>query len=81
MLHLESGNLARLTKSDIENDVFRSSTATALMGGSMHVLFQRNTRLNIQGTDTFWGVELVASNIDEVDIQLGHVHFNFSYAL
>src|SRR5262245_13256569 len=69
------------SKPDEVGHVFSTGAATALVSRSVNQRFERDAAANEQRADAFWGIELVPSNAQEIDAEVGHIHFDFAERL
>src|SRR6267378_2940541 len=82
--HFLLGQFAGLAEADDAGDIQRAGTHTALMTAAIDNGRELNARVataNIEGTDTFGSIDLVAGDGEQVDIVLLDVDWDFANRL
>src|SRR6267154_4339580 len=82
--HFLLGQFAGLAEADDAGDVQRAGTHTALVAAAIDNGGKLNARVataNIEGTDAFGSVDLVAGDREQVDVVLLDVDWNFANSL
>ena len=81
--HFMAENFTGRTHTDNLMGSQGARTHTTLMATAVHLRFQTNTRLarNVESTNAFWAINLVARKRHQVNLQLFHIDRQTSQTL
>ena len=74
-------NFRGFAEADDSGDVFRTGAHAALVVAAVKKLLQASSASDIEGTDAFGAVDFVAGKREQIELELIHIHGNFSGGL